>query len=150
MVYLLSPFTASPSEELRRRYREYAQLARTPADLRSVVRHLYLPPAYAAAHPDILETVTDWVDACPRDVFARELDAVAEIDDLSSRLASLESPLIARVGTLDVAAPPEWSREIVDAVPHGRLELVEGCGHALLYEDRDATIASILNAVHPA
>ncbi len=147
-VYLLSTFTASPSPELRERYREFADLARSSVDLRPVVRDLYLPPAYAAAHPDIHETVTEWVNACPRDVFARELDAIASLEDLTPRLPNLEAPLVARVGTLDIAAPADWSREIVAAVPHGRLELVEGCGHVLLYEDRDATIASVLAAVN--
>lgn len=146
-VYLLSTFTASPSEELRRQYRAYAELARSPADLRPAVRDLYLPPLYAADHPDIHEEVTEWVNACPRDVFARELDAVAEMPDLMPRLPELSVPVVARVGTLDIAAPADWSRAIVEAVPHGRLELVEGCGHVLLYEDRDATIASIMEAV---
>ncbi|MFW6228546.1 MAG: alpha/beta fold hydrolase [Alkalispirochaeta sp.] len=146
-VYLLSTFTASPSQELRERYRAYAELARSPADLRDAVRDLYLPPAYAAAHPDVHEEVTEWVNAIPRDVFARELDAVAELPDLKPRLPSITVPVVARVGALDIAAPAEWSRAIVEAVPHGRLEVVEGCGHVLLYEDRDATTASILEAL---
>lgn len=144
-VYLLSTFTASPTPELRQLYRDYAELARSPADLRPAVRDLYLPPDYAAAHPDIHEEVTHWVYACPRDVFARELDAVATLPDLAPRLPTLTTPVVARVGALDIAAPADWSRAIVDAVPHGHLELVEGCGHVLLYEDRDATISSILD-----
>lgn len=146
-VYLLSTFTASPAPELREVYRGYADLARSKADLRPAVRDLYLPPDYAAAHPDIHDQVTDWVHACPRDVFARELDAVAEITDLAPRLSSITCPVVARVGSLDIAAPADWSKAIIDKVPHGRLELVEGCGHALLYEDTDATIASILEYV---
>ncbi len=146
-VYLLSTFTASPSDDLRERYRQYAELARSPADLRDAVRELYLPPAYAAAHPEVHEQVTEWVNACPRDVFARELDAVAGIRDLKPRLPELATPVVARVGELDIAAPPDWSREIVEAVPNGRLETVPDCGHVLLYEDKDATIASILDAV---
>lgn len=146
-VYLLSTFTASPTPELRQMYRDYAELARSPADLRPAVRDLYLPPDYAAAHPDIHEQVTDWVYACPRDVFAQELDAVATLPDLAPRLPTLAAPVVARVGALDIAAPADWSRAIVDAVPNGRLELVEGCGHALLYEDREATISSILDHV---
>jgi 3-oxoadipate enol-lactonase len=147
-VYLLSTFTASPSDEVRERYHQYAELARSPADLRDAVRDLYLPSAYAAAHPEVHEQVTEWVHACPRDVFARELDAVAHITDLKPRLPALAAPVVARVGELDIAAPAEWSRGVVEAVPHGRLELVPECGHVLLYEDRDATIASIRDAVH--
>lgn len=146
-VYLLSTFTASPSAELRERYRGFADLARSSADLRAVVRDLYLPPAYAAAHPGVHETVTEWVNACPGEIFAHELDAVASLDDLKPQLPNLEAPVVARVGALDIAAPADWSREIVAAVPRGQLELVEGCGHVLLYEDRDATIASVLAAV---
>ena len=147
LVYLLSTFTASPSPELRERYRGYAELARSPADLRPAVRELYLPPDFAAAHPDIHEEVTEWVNACPREVFARELDAVAEMRDLKPRLSQLSAPVVARVGALDIAAPAEWSREIVEAVPEGRIELVEGAGHVLLFEDRDATIASVEKAL---
>ncbi len=83
--------------------------------------------------------------ACPRDVLARELEAVAAMTELAPRLPTLTAPVVARVGALDIAAPADWSRAIVDSVPHGRLELVEGCGHVLLYEDRDATISSILD-----
>lgn len=43
-VYLLSTFTASPTPELRQLYRDYAELARSPADLRPAVRDLYLSP----------------------------------------------------------------------------------------------------------
>lgn len=146
-VYLLSTFTASPTPELRQLYRDYGDLARSPADLRPAVRELYLPAEFAAAHPDIHDQVTDWVHACPRDVFARELDAVAALADLAPQLSTLTAPVVARVGALDIAAPADWSRAIVDVVPHGRLELVDGCGHVLLYEDREATIASIIDAL---
>ncbi|MFW6328498.1 MAG: alpha/beta fold hydrolase [Alkalispirochaetaceae bacterium] len=145
-IYLLSTFTASPTGEIRQLYRNYADLARSGADLRPAVRELYLPPEYAAAHPDIHDEVTDWVNALPQSVFALELAAVAELRDLVPELPALEVPVTARVGAADIAAPEEWSRSIIDAVPNGRIEVVEGCGHVLLYEDRDATVASVLNA----
>jgi pimeloyl-ACP methyl ester carboxylesterase len=146
-VYLLSTFTASPTPEVRERYREYAELARSESDMRPAVRDLYLAPDFAARNPEIHRRVTEWVYACPRDVFARELDAIAEMPDLGPSLPDLVAPVVARSGTLDTAAPPHWSREIVEAVPDGRLELAQGCGHALLYEDREATIGSILSSV---
>lgn len=146
-VYLLSTFTASPTPELRERYIEYAEISRSGPGLREAARDLYLPPEYAAAHPGIQEEVADWVDAMHEGLFAQELEAVAELEDLSPRLPRLGATVVARVGALDIAAPAEWSKAIVDAVPRGRLEIVEGCAHVLLYEDREATFASIGQAI---
>jgi pimeloyl-ACP methyl ester carboxylesterase len=76
-------------------------------------------------------------------VIAAELEAFVEAGDLRGQLSKLKAPVLLRVGEKDVATPPELSREIADAVPGARLEIVPNCGHALLIEDVTATVESV-------
>jgi pimeloyl-ACP methyl ester carboxylesterase len=77
------------------------------------------------------------------DVLAAELDAIAALPDLRPHLSDRPAKLVARVGELDVAAPPELSEAMVGASSNARLEVVPQCGHLLLLEDREGTSASI-------
>jgi 3-oxoadipate enol-lactonase len=101
-------------------------------------------PDFAKRHPDDVEDVMAWLGCASRSVLAAELAAFAECDDLRPRLSELEIPVLARVGELDATALPDWSRDIAARAKHGKVEVVPGCGHALLYEDRDATVAAIV------
>lgn len=71
-------------------------------------------------------------------------------EDLRPRLAELDVPILARVGTADLATPPALSEEIVEHAARGHLELVEGVGHALIHEDLEGTVASTRRALDDA
>jgi pimeloyl-ACP methyl ester carboxylesterase len=121
----------------------------TGAELREVACGRFLSPAYRAAHPEAEAEVRAWLEATAPAPFSDELRALAESEDLHPRLSEVQVPVVARVGTLDVAAPPAYSERLVAGVPHGRLERVEGAGHALLLEDREGTLASLARALEP-
>lgn len=104
----------------------------------------FLPEAWATAHPEDAKRVMGWLGAATREVICAELEAMAELADLRPRLKELRVPVLARVGALDVAVPAEHSKTIGAGVLRGTVQLVPGCGHALLYQDLAGTTAAIV------
>jgi len=137
-------------DEGRASMRFFADLARGVPSLRHPAVEPRMPErmlsrAHAEAHPEHVAAVLAWLDWPTPEALAAEMDAAANASPAYDKLGGLNIPLLARVGTLDVAAPPEISRRIVENVKGARLELVEGKGHALLLEDTEATVESIAN-----
>ena len=123
--------------------RQFAAALRAGQDLRPLAAPRFLSAPFAAAHPGAVRAVEGWLSAAPAGVIAAELDAFANAPDLLPALAALRIPIVARVGSADAAAPEPKSEAIVKACASARLELVEGAGHALVYEDLDGTVASL-------
>jgi pimeloyl-ACP methyl ester carboxylesterase len=67
--------------------------------------------------------------------------------DLRPALREVRARVYARVGALDRSCPPGCSDEITRLVPRATLEIVLGCGHALLREDGPATVAAIAREI---
>jgi pimeloyl-ACP methyl ester carboxylesterase len=86
--------------------------------------------------------VERWIDACPPDVLADELQAAIDSEDLTPRMCELDVPIVVRVGELDVACPVAVSERVAVNSKHAKLEIVAGAGHALLHEDLAGSIAS--------
>ncbi len=121
----------------------FAAALRAGQDLRPVAPGQFLASDFAASHPEAVAGVTSWLDAIAPADLAAELDATADAPDQRPRLAELAMPILCRAGELDAAVPPQASRSIVEGVQHGTLQLVPGKGHALLYEDFDATVRAV-------
>ncbi|UQA62600.1 alpha/beta fold hydrolase [Polyangium aurulentum] len=96
-----------------------------------------------AASPEHAAQVAKWIDCVEPQALATELAGLATSEDFYPRLPELRIPVLARVGSLDMAVPPPLSERIVASVPGAKLEIVEGKGHALLIEDREATVESV-------
>jgi 3-oxoadipate enol-lactonase len=107
----------------------------------------FLSPGFAAAHPDATARVEAWVRATSAANLAWELEALAGAPELLPALASFPGRIFARTGTLDLAAPPAQAEAIARACPRGSLQMVSGCGHALLEENRAETIAAVVAAL---
>ena len=65
------------------------------------------------------------------------------------RLASISAPTVVLAGTEDVVIPPGNSRLLVDGIADARLELLPGCGHALMAQRPDRA-AELIASVRPA
>lgn len=141
-LYLLSAIAGFDREERAQREQLAIAVRDEAFDLRSAFVQLVLPPGYADAHPDAAADVAGWVDITSRAVLAAEVEATAREESLEPRLAELRIPVVARVGELDAGAPPRKSAAITEVVANAVLEVVPGCGHVLLLEDREATTAS--------
>jgi 3-oxoadipate enol-lactonase len=112
-------------------------------DLTEAMGPRMLSPAFLKAHPEAETEVRAWLAATTATSLADEFEELARSADLLPRLTTLRAPLLARVGELDRATPPERSRALVAAVPRGQLEIVPGAGHSLLHEDTEATCEAV-------
>lgn len=123
--------------------RQFARAVRGGVDLHAAVGEQLLSAAYRAAHPQEARAAERWLDACPPEVLADELDAWAEAEDLRPFLPSLAVPILARFGSADVAVSPEHAEIVERLCPLGRREIVPGAAHGILVEDAEGTLASI-------
>jgi pimeloyl-ACP methyl ester carboxylesterase len=65
--------------------------------------------------------------------FGRQADAVRTFDALD-RLGEVKAPTLALVADQDILVPHWYSRELVEAIPDAKLKILEGGGHAFLWE----------------
>jgi pimeloyl-ACP methyl ester carboxylesterase len=145
LVVSLAGMTSIADAE-RQPFREAAAgIASGAIDLRVMAAPRFLAPAYQA-QPEAVAHVLAWVEATTPENVAAELVALANADDLAPRVHELDIPIVARIGTADVAVPPSKAEELVRAARHGTLELVEGKAHALMVEDQAGTVASVVRA----
>ncbi len=138
---------AGYDEDVRAAFRMTARMLRNGADLRPMWLSRMTAPGFARKFPHHVAEVMAWLDAASHEVLAAEMDAFADAEDLRPKLASLQIPITARVGALDAATPPSFSAAIVQSVRNGHLQVVPGCGHALLYEDLPATVQAVQAAI---
>ena len=115
-------------------------------DFRSIAAARFLSPAYQT-EPAAVAHVLAWIDATSPQNVAAELLAFADAEDFSPRVRELEIPILARIGSADVAVPPSKAEELVRAARHGARERVEGKAHALMVEDPAGTVASVVRAL---
>lgn len=142
-LVLLAGFAGLDSD-VAAQFKSMADLVRSGVDLAPVALQRFLSPDPSSRNA---ARVLDWMSACPRDMLAMELDAMSTISDLRDRLCEIEAPVVARVGSNDLATPPAWSQDVVTRCRAARLEHVPGVAHVLLVEDRDGTIASVRSAL---
>ncbi len=137
--------TVTPGD--RALYRDFAAMVRNEAVPAAVLVARFLSPAFAAAHPERCQEIGTWLSQIDKTALAAELEAVAGSDDLGPLLGAITARTLVRVGALDLAAPPSASESIAKKIPYASLEVVEGSGHLLLFEDYDATLASVMRAL---
>lgn len=137
---------ASLDDADRAGFRGFADALLGGADLRDIAGPRFLSETFRTSHPERVRDVEAWLDATTRENLAAELRAFAEAPDLLPSLAALTIPVVARVGSEDLACPLAKSEAIVKACPRARLEVVHGKGHALPYEDEEGTAESIVAA----
>lgn len=141
-VVALGGLVSLPSEA-RDGWRQLAAALRSGIDLADALASQLYAASYRASHPETSAAVGRWIEATGPRVLAAEAEAIAELRDLRPRLGELGIPILARVGDVDTATPPAWSREIASLAPHCKLEIVSDAGHLLATEDCSGTAAAI-------
>jgi pimeloyl-ACP methyl ester carboxylesterase len=71
------------------------------------------------------------------DGFLRQLDAIGR-HDAQGRLQALRCPVLILTGEDDSVAPPRYAHQLHHQIPHARLVLLPGVGHAPPVEDPGA------------
>jgi pimeloyl-ACP methyl ester carboxylesterase len=85
------------------------------------------------------------------DGFLRQLDALGR-HDAHGRLHALRCPVLIVAGEDDSIAPPRYSRDLLREIPHARLAVLPGIGHAPPLEDPgllNRHLADFLNGQGP-
>lgn len=114
---------------------------------RRQIAQLMVSDAFAKTDLGRLEPIEAWFDVTTPAAWADEVEASTRTPDLHPQLGRLTCKVLLRVGELDAATPVAYSEQLAAALPNAVLERVPGRGHALLIEDRDATVASICRAL---
>lgn len=132
------------TDEEKKGVAQYVAMLRAGVDAAPLLVDLMLSPR-GRENPAAVADVRSWAAAISAEHLARELEAFIAAPDLRPQLGALDIPILARVGSIDAASPPERSRRIIEAARRERakLEEVPGVGHALLREDFDSTASSI-------
>lgn len=68
--------------------------------------------------------------------------------DVRSTLPKIDRPTVVMVGSHDLVTPPRQSREMADAIPGARLEIVEDAGHTIALERRAFLSAFLRDLAH--
>ncbi len=145
-VFALAGVHGIAGAEEAAQFRALADAVERGDDLRPVAGLRFLSETFRAAHPEAVAKVERWGEATSRANLAAELRAYASAPSLLEPIAALEVPVFARVGSEDVAAPPDCSEAIARAAKRGSLEIVPGAGHALPYEDPLGTASAMVAA----
>lgn len=104
-------------------------------------------PAYAHAHPDIVDRWVERVASSPlspadRDIALKRTDMVMAHDALA-RLGGIRHPSLVVYGDHDLCTPPFLSEEIAHAIPGCESAVIAGGGHFIHDEQPDRYFALV-------
>jgi 3-oxoadipate enol-lactonase len=108
-------------------------------------------PAFMAQHEQVQEAVAQWLaDPYPAPTHgAAGQAAAARAHDTLERLPQISAPTLVVVGDQDILTPVAAARELADGISGARLVVLEGGGHAALFECEqaftDALLAFLVN-----
>ncbi|MEY1673812.1 3-oxoadipate enol-lactonase [Gordonia sp. ABKF26] len=102
----------------------------------------WFTPGYLAANTEAQQGYEAMVAATPTEGYAACCEAIAAMDQ-RAELSSIIAPTLAIAGADDPATPPDLLRDIVDAVPNGRLLVVPDSAH-LANAEQPGTITPAL------
>lgn len=135
-----NPFADTPEQTARRR--TLIELAR--AGQLGRVLSLMVP---TLVHPDRVNDVrlTAALRAMAERVgpqaYIRQQSAILARPDGQDDLARIRCPTLVLCGRQDALSPPEVHRRMAEAIPNGRLAIVEDCGHLAPLEQPQAVTA---------
>ncbi|HUQ74535.1 MAG TPA: alpha/beta fold hydrolase [Burkholderiales bacterium] len=100
------------------------------------------PPAFIAAHPDVVaERKAALAKADPQS-FARACLALSQLD-LKTELGKIKNKTLVLVGTLDQTTPAALARELANGIAGAQFQELPGCGHCPQIEQPDPFVAAL-------
>jgi 3-oxoadipate enol-lactonase len=100
------------------------------------------PPAFAAAHPEVVAARRRALAPADAQCFARACLALAALD-LRAALPGIRNPSLVMCGALDQTTPPALAREVAQAIPGARWREIAGSGHCPMLEQPEALVAQM-------
>ena len=103
----------------------------------------WFTPAFASAHPEVIEGMRATLIATPRDGYASCCEAIAAMD-LTGEIGAITAPTLVLSGADDPSTPPVHGQRIAELIPGARFEIVKPAAHLATVERPDLTTAMIL------
>jgi len=100
------------------------------------------PPAFQAAHPEVVAARTAALAPTNALCFARACEALAALD-LRPQLARIRNPTLVMCGALDQTTTPALAREVASAIPGAVYRDIEDSGHCPMLEQPEALVSMI-------
>jgi 3-oxoadipate enol-lactonase len=97
------------------------------------------PPAFAAAHPEVVAARKAALSSADPECFARACLALAALD-LRSGLPGVRNPALVMCGALDQTTPSVLAREVARAIPGAAWREIAGSGHCPMLEQPEALV----------
>lgn len=100
-------------------------------------------------HPDAVTegtlgaTFRDMGRAVGPDAFGRQMTAIMGRPDSRPDLPAITVPTLVLCGRQDALSPPDWHREMADAIGGAELVILEDCGHMAPMEKPQETTAAL-------
>jgi pimeloyl-ACP methyl ester carboxylesterase len=128
---LLRPRLGSLRQAARRVNRLRRTVLATPGDIAQIVARMtqFGPDA----SPHVVSYIVELAARAPSEVWTDGLAGLMDMD-LRHALRHLRVPTLVIVGDQDRMTPPSASVALVDELPDGRLQIVEGAGHFPMME----------------
>jgi len=102
----------------------------------------WFTPAFARAHPGVIERMRATLIATPREGYAGCCEAIADMD-LTPELPLISAPTLVVSAAEDPSTPPEHGRRIAELIPDSRFELVDNARHIANIEQADLITSMI-------
>lgn len=97
----------------------------------------------AVAEGTLAATFRDMGRAVGPDAFGRQMTAIMGRPDSRPDLPAIAVPTLVLCGRQDALSPPDWHREMADAIGGAELVILEDCGHMAPMEKPQETTAAL-------
>jgi pimeloyl-ACP methyl ester carboxylesterase len=115
-----------------------------PEEIARRIWEVTYAPGYLESHRELAEDQMRREIAAPTPLHAADLQyqAFAEFDG-SSTLSGVQAPTLVLTGDLDRLISPQNSKLIAGLIPGGRLIVIPGCGHRMMWEATHECVAFV-------
>ena len=141
MVADTAPAFPEPAKAPFRGMAEKVRATGISAILDTAIGRMF-PPAFQAAHPELVAARKAALAPTNAPCFARACLALAALD-LRPRLARIRNPTLVMCGVLDQTTPPALAREVASAIPGAIYRDIEDSGHCPMLEQPEALVSMI-------
>lgn len=100
------------------------------------------PPAFIAAHPELVAERKRALGKADPQAFARACLALAALD-FNAQLEKINCPTLVMAGELDQTTPAALARELAGAIAGAKFRQLEGCGHCPQIEAPELFISAL-------